>query len=76
MHSQALQKFVKRIFSDEETKQRFISNPDTFLSEFDLTEPEKRAILLTHANLGVITADSPQLGATVKANYEWFSVPS
>lgn len=65
MKSQALQELVKRIFSDEKTKLQFMSDPDSVLSQFDLTEQEKRAVLNTRTKLGLITSDSQQLEAVI-----------
>ncbi len=52
MKSQALQDLVKRIFSDETAKSQFMTDPQSVISQFDLTEAEKRAVLSTHAKLG------------------------
>ena len=43
MKSQALQELVKKIFGDEKTKSEFMSNPDSVLSQFALSEQEKKA---------------------------------
>ncbi|MFC1949787.1 hypothetical protein ACFLW0_06420 [Chloroflexota bacterium] len=75
MQSQALHKLFNKIFIDEETKLQFISDPDSVITQFDLTEQEKRAVLITHAKLGLIDTNSPQLEATLKASYEWFAGP-
>jgi hypothetical protein len=63
MKSQALQELIKKIFSDEKTKLQFMSNPESVLAQFNLTEQEKKAVLTTHAKLGLATADSQQLEA-------------
>jgi hypothetical protein len=60
MKSQGLQELIKTIFSNEQTKSQFMANPESVLSRFDLTEEEKRAVLSTHARLGLAT-DSVQL---------------
>ena len=65
MKSQALQELVKKIFSDEKTKLQFMSNPDSVLAQFNLTEQEKRAVLNTQAKLGLVTSDSQQLEADI-----------
>ncbi len=65
MKSQALQELVKKIFSSEATKSQFISNPDSVISRFELTETEKKAVLATHARLGLVTGNSNQLSAVV-----------
>ena len=65
MKSPELQKLVKKIFGDEKTKLQFMSNPDSVLSQFALTDQEKRAVLSTHAKLELVTGDSQQLEATL-----------
>jgi hypothetical protein len=64
MKSQGLQELIKTIFSNEQTKSQFMTNPDSVLSRFDLTEEEKRAVLSTHARLGLVT-DSVQLEESI-----------
>lgn len=61
MKSKALQEMIKKVFSDEKTKLQFMSNPESVLAQFKLTEQEKKAVLTTHAKLGLATADSQQL---------------
>ena len=72
MESQALQALVRKIFSDEKTKAEFMSNPDSILARFNLTEQEKKAVLNTHAKLGLITSDSQQLEAAFGPLGGWF----
>ena len=76
MKSQALQQFVKKIFSDEKTRLEFNSNPDSVFSRFDLTEEEKKAVLRTHAKMGLATSDSQQLEAALDPNFIWFATVS
>ena len=71
MKSQALHKLVKNIFSDEKTKQQFMSNPECFLSRFSLTEQEKRAVLSVHTKIGLATSDSGQLEAIIGPTGIW-----
>lgn len=71
MKSQALQELVKKIFSDEATKSQFMSDPDSVISRFSLTETEKKAMLVTHAKLGLVTGNSSQLEAALKPTYSW-----
>jgi len=73
MKSQALQELVKKIFSDEKTKNQFMSDPDSVLSQYDLTEQEKEAVLNTHTKLGLVTSDSPQLEAALDPTFVWMS---
>ncbi len=72
MKSQALQELIKRIFSDEKTRLQFQSDPDSVLVQFSLTEQEKKAVLSTHAKLGLVTGDSQQLETTIDAAGIWF----
>ena len=60
MKSQGLQELIKKIFSDEQTKSRFITDPNSVISQFSLTEEEKKAVLSTHTKIGLAT-DSAQL---------------
>ncbi|MBI4303763.1 MAG: hypothetical protein HY665_05450 [Chloroflexi bacterium] len=64
MKSQALQQFVKKVFGDEKTRTRFLSDPDSVLSQFALSEQEKRAVRTTYAKLGY-AAGSSQLALTM-----------
>ncbi len=73
MKSQALQELVKRIFSDEKTKLQFTSDPDSVISQFALTDQEKRAVLTAYAKLGLVTSNSQQLEAALKPTYTWYS---
>jgi hypothetical protein len=72
MKSQALQTMVKKIFGDEKSRRQFESDPESFLSRFDLTEQEKNAVMNVQGKLGLVTCDSSQLEATLKANDDWF----
>ena len=73
MKSQALQDLVKKIFGDEKTKSEFMSDPDSFLAQFTLTEQEKKAVLNTYGKLGLVTSDSQQLEATIDPLDSWFA---
>jgi hypothetical protein len=71
MKSQALQDLVKKIFGDEKTKAEFLSNPDGVLDRYELSEPEKKAVLNLHAKVGLATADSQQLEAAIGPTWTW-----
>ena len=71
MKSQALQELVKKIFGDEKTKHDFQKDPDSVLARYNLTDQEKKAVLKTHAKLGLVTSGSNQLEAAIKANDGW-----
>ena len=73
MKSQALQELIHAIFSNEKTRQQFQSDPDSILSQYDLTELEKKAVLNTHSKLGLVTSDSQQLEAALDPTTSWFS---
>lgn len=61
MKSAALQEMVKKIFSSEETKSQFVSDPDSIISQFELSETEKKSVLVTHAKLGLVSGNSNQI---------------
>jgi hypothetical protein len=48
-----------------------MSDPDSVLSRFKLTEQEKSAVLSTNAKLALITADSQQLEAIIGPTAIW-----
>ncbi len=72
MKSQKLQELVRSIFTDEKIKSQFLNDPNSVLSNFPLTEGEKKAVLSTHAKLGLITSDSIQLEANIGPLVWWF----
>ena len=71
MKSRALQEMVKKVFSDEKTRLQFASDPESVIAQFKLTEPEKKAVLSTHARLGLATADSQQLEEAIEPLAIW-----
>lgn len=75
MKSKALQGLISKIFSDEKTRLQFMSDPDSVISQFALTVQEKKAMMTTHAKLGLVTSNSPQLEATLKPTIKWFAGP-
>ncbi len=72
METKALQELVKKVFGDEKTKAEFMSDPKSVMSRFSLTEEEKKAVLTTHAKLGLVTAGSVQLDETIGPYSVWF----
>ena len=70
MKSQGLQELIKKIFSDERTKSQFMTDPESIFAQFSLTEEEKRAVLRTHAKLGLVT-DSAQLESDISPMGFW-----
>lgn len=72
MKSAALQELVKKIFSSEESKAKFVSDPNSVMSQFELTDTEKNAVLATHAKLGLVTGNSVQLSDSAGPLSWWF----
>jgi hypothetical protein len=73
LKSNALQEMIKKIFSDETTRAKFESNPESVISEYPLTEQEKKAVLSIDAKMGLITSNSPQLEAALEGESGWLS---
>lgn len=71
MESGALRELVKKIFGDEDTKARFMKDPDSVLSQFSLTEQEKKAALSTYSKVRLVTGTSPQLEAAIEPFDLW-----
>jgi len=73
MQSQGLQAMIKHIFSDVETKNRFLSNPDGVIGQYQLSEQEKKAVLSTTFKLGLVSGNSAQLTAVLNNTIEWLA---
>jgi hypothetical protein len=58
MASQALQELVKKFFGDEQVKCEFMTDPESVISRYDLTEQEKMLLISTHTELGWVTGNS------------------
>lgn len=72
MGSKSLSGLVKKVFCDEEVKKQFISDPDSVMSQFSLTEQEKRAVLSTHARMELAYPGSTLASAPVEPMIMWF----
>jgi hypothetical protein len=72
MKSAALQEMVRKIFSSEETKSQFVSDPNSVISQFELSETEKKAVFATHARLGIVAGNSATLQAIADPLTFWF----
>jgi hypothetical protein len=72
MESQELKLFVSKIFSDKQTREEFLKEPDSVISRYSLTEQEKKAVLSTHARLALVTGDSVKLEETLDPNIIWY----
>lgn len=68
-----LQELISKIFNDERARAEFMSNPDSIISRFELSKAEKRAVLKTHAKLGLVSSDSAHLEAAVGPTIEWLA---
>lgn len=73
MEGRGLQELVKRVFSDEKTKEEFTADPNLIISRFSLSESEKRAVLATHMKLGLVTAGSSRLETITRPTTLWSS---
>jgi hypothetical protein len=73
MKTQSLQDLVKKIFGDETTKAQFLKDPESVIARFTLTEQEKKAVLTTHAKLGLVSGNSMQLASAIRPSTDWFA---
>ena len=73
MVSTPLQALVRKLFSDEETRLQFESDPNSILSKFTLTVQEKKAVLTTYSNFGLVTGGTQQMEAFLEAADPWFA---
>ena len=71
MQSKSLQEMVKKIFSDEKTKSEFLSSPESVIGRYDLTDQERKAVLATHARLGLVASSSGELAARIENEATW-----
>jgi hypothetical protein len=71
MESRSLQDLVKKVFSEERTRTEFMTDPESVISRFSLTEQEKRAVMATHSRVGVVNGSSLALDATIEPMMFW-----
>jgi len=71
MKSQVMQELIKKVFGDEKTQARFVSHPESVLSEFELTRQEREAFMSTYTRLGLVTADSQVLREDIGPMSTW-----
>jgi hypothetical protein len=64
MKSPALQDLISKVFGDREIREQFIADPESVISQFDLTEEEKKAVL-TRTRLALETGNSTQFETTI-----------
>jgi hypothetical protein len=72
MNSQAIRDLVKAVFSDEKTRQEFVSDPNRVIARYALTDPEKEAVLGTYISTGLVTGNSAALAADIQPLGFWF----
>lgn len=72
MHSKSLPELVKKVFGDEEAKKQLLSDPDSMMSQFSLTEQEKKAVLSTHARMELACPGATLASAPVGPLAMWF----
>jgi len=71
VETRVLQELVKTVFSDQKTREQFMSDPNSVISRFDLTDREQEAVLATHMKLGLVAAESAQLETAVNTTSLW-----
>ena len=57
MQSETLSGMVKKVFGDEDIKRQFMSDPESIISQFALTQQEKKAVLCAHARLNLVAGN-------------------
>jgi hypothetical protein len=73
MKTEGLQEAFRRVFSDENTRACFLTDPESTLGQFALTQTEKQAVLNTHHRLGLIAPDRQVLADEVDPASWWTS---
>jgi hypothetical protein len=71
MKSEALQEMIKKIFNDGDVRSQFLTNPDSVIRQYSLTETETNAVLNMHSKLGLVTADSAQMEEVLGPMNRW-----
>lgn len=72
MHSQSLSELVNKVFGDEDIKKQFMSDPDSVMSKFSLTEEERRVVLSTHSKMALAHPGSSQTVMAFDPLAMWF----
>ena len=72
MGSQSLSELVKKVFGDEDVKKQFMSDPGSVMSQFKLTEQEKRAVLSAHAKMALACPGSGQTVTAFEPLIMWY----
>ena len=72
MNSQSLKEMVKAINQDETTRTRFQADPESVMSQFVLSDDEKRAVLSAHAKIGLGFTGASKLDSEIGPMSYWF----
>jgi hypothetical protein len=73
MKSETLKKFISDIFKDETKKNEFLEDPRHAMSEYGLSDQERKALMNVHDKIGVVSSDSVALEAALKPTIEWWA---
>jgi len=71
MKSQSLQEMVRTINQDETTRARFQADPEGFISQFALSDEEKRAVLSAYAKIGLGFTGASKLDSEIGPMSFW-----
>jgi hypothetical protein len=71
MQSSGLKSMVNYIFSNGKARSEFQTNPEKVMAEFDLSDNERKAILASHAKLGLVSGGSATLASEIGALDSW-----
>jgi hypothetical protein len=66
-----LQELISKIHSDEGTRAKFMADPESVISEYQVTEPEKKALLSTHIKLGLVNSNDEKIDPVVGPMGAW-----
>jgi hypothetical protein len=73
MKTEGFQETFRKIFSDESTRTCFLTDPESTLGRFALTQAEKQALLNTHHKMGLVTPNRQLLADEVDPATWWTS---
>jgi hypothetical protein len=71
MKSQSLQEMVRTINQDETTRARFQADPEGVISQFALSDEEKRAVLSAYAKIGLGFTGASKLDSEIGPMSFW-----
>lgn len=71
MNSSGLKAMTKLIFSDAKTRSDFETNPEKVMTGFNLSESERKSILISITRLGLVSGNSIALSNEIGAFDNW-----